>query len=130
MELGENGWGAIVSWFAGPENVVREPMGIRTDLIRVTCELADGTVESFTETITEAEVQEIENDSYLEDSGLPARPRGFRWFLKLPATIQDAGMFWRLLVESDMRMPRTDRDPVLEAENLGATVRGLYSRKP
>lgn len=131
MELSENGWGAIASWFAGPENVVREPMGERTDLIRVTCELADGTVKSFTETITEAEVPGIENDidAYLEDSGLPARPHGFRWFLKLPANVQDAEMFWRLLVEADMRMPRTHRDAVLEAENLGTTIKGLYARK-
>ena len=77
IELNENGWGAIAAWFAGPENVVREPMGERSDLVRVTCETADGTSSCWTETITGEVVQDIEDgiDSYLRDSGLPARVR-------------------------------------------------------
>ncbi|MFL4479114.1 DUF5956 family protein [Paeniglutamicibacter sp. ORCA_105] len=128
IELNENGWGAIAAWFAGPENVVREPMGERSDLVRVTCETADGTSSCWTETITGEVVQDIEDgiDSYLRDSGLPGRPHGYRWFLRLPAVLNDEQEFWGRLNEADFRMPHRDRDMIREAANLGATIKDLY----
>ena len=106
IELTENGWGAITSWFVGPENVMREPMGERTELVRVRCESANGTATSWTETITGEGVQDIEDgiDSYLLESGLPARPRGYRWFLRLPAGVNDEQDFWGRLNEADFRI--------------------------
>jgi hypothetical protein len=131
IELTENGWCAIASWFTGPKNVIREPMGKRTDLVRVTCERAGGTATSWTETITEAEIEEIENDidEYLADSGLPSRPRGYRWFLRLPSGVNDEDDFWQGLVEADLRMPHTNRDLKREAANLGETIKGLFAQK-
>jgi hypothetical protein len=128
IELSENGWGAIAAWFAGPENVVRELIGERTDQVRVTCEMADGTVTSWTESITEEDVQDIGDgiDSYLLDSGLPTRPRGYRWFMRLPAGVTDEQDFWGHLNEADSRMPHRERDIIREAANLGATIRDLY----
>src|SRR5699024_5058888 len=113
IELTENRWGAIASWFAGPENVVREPMGKRTDLVRVTWEEATGTSTSWTETITEAEVEEIEDDidGYLSDSGLPSRPHGYRWFLRLPLGIKDENAFWSRLNEAGFKSPNANPDP-------------------
>lgn len=130
IELTENGWGAMASWFAGPENVVREPMGERTDLVRVRCEKPDGTVTSVTETITEAEIEDIEDDidSYLAYSGLPNRPHGYRWFLRLPSGVKDEEDFWSLLTEADFKMPDTNRDPKREAANLGETIKILFSQ--
>ena len=129
IELTENGWGAVASWFAGPENVMREPMGHRTDLVRVTCEKADGTATSWTETITDAEIEEIEDDidEYLSDSGLPSRPRGYRWFLRLPAGVMDDQDFWSRLNKADSKMPRTNRDLKREADNLGDAIQGFFS---
>ncbi len=128
IELTENGWGAIASWFAGPENVMREPMGKRTDLVRVTCEKADGTGTSWTETITEAEIAEIEDDidDYLSELGLPSRPRDYRWFLRLPSGVTDEQDFWSRLNEADFKMPHMNRDLKREAANLGATIKDLY----
>jgi hypothetical protein len=128
IELSENGWGAIAAWFAGPENVVREPIGERTDQVRMTCEKADGTITSRTETITGEDVQDIEDgiDSYLLDSGLPARPRGYRWFMRLPAGVTDEQDFWGHLNEADTRMAHRERDFIREAANLGATIKDLY----
>lgn len=59
---------------------MREPMGKRTDLVRTTCEKADGTSTFWTENITEAEIEEIEDDidGCLGDSGLPSRPHSYR----------------------------------------------------
>lgn len=129
IDLSENGWGAIASWFAGPQNVIREPMGELTDLVRVTCEKPDGTSTSWTETITEAEVEEIEDDidSYLAASGLPSRPHGFRWFMRLPSGIKDGKEFWGRLNEADFRMPHTKRDLKREAANLGETINDLFA---
>lgn len=128
IELSENGRGAIAAWFAGPKNVVREPMGVRTDPIKVTCESAGGATSSWTETITEADVHDIEDgiDEYLLDAGLPARPHGYRWFMRLPAVVNDEQEFWGRLNEADFRMPHRDRDIIREAANLGATIKGLY----
>ncbi|MFF5794746.1 DUF5956 family protein [Paeniglutamicibacter sp. NPDC012692] len=132
IELTENGWGAIASWFAGPENVMREPMGKRTDLVRVTCEKPEGTSTSWTETITEAEIEEIEDDidGYLADSGLPSRPHGYRWFLRLPSGIKDESDFWSRLNEAAFKMPHTNWDPKREASNLGESITGLFSQMP
>jgi hypothetical protein len=107
---------------------VREAMGERADLVKVICESAGGATSSLTETITGEEVQDIENgiDSYLLDSGLPARPHGYRWFLRLPAVVNDEQEFWSLLNEADFRMPHRDRDIIREAANLGATIKDLY----
>ncbi len=129
IELSENGWGAIVSWFAGPDNVRREPMAERCARLRVTCELAGSTTQSWTEAITTADVQEIEDDidDYLRDSKLPARPRGYRWFTRLPDRIRTEQDFWGRLVEADLRMPHANRDLVQEATNLGATIQGMFA---
>lgn len=130
IELAEIGWGAIASWFAGPENVVREPMGNRTDLVRVTCEKSDRTSTSWTEAITEAEIAEIEDDinDYLSDSGLTSRPHGYRWFMRLPSGVTDDQDFWSRLNEADFRMPYTNRDLKREAAHLDETIRGLFSQ--
>lgn len=111
---------------------MREPMGKRTDLVRVTCEKADGNSTSGTETITEAEIEEMEDDidHYLSVSGLPSRPHGYRWFLRLPSGIKDENDFWSRLNESDFKMPQTNRDLKREAPNLGETIKGLFSQMP
>lgn len=130
IELSENGWGAIAAWYAGPAHVVREPMGVRTDQVEVTCEYPDGSSKSWTQTISPSEVEEIEKDidSYLHDSCLPPRPHGYRWFMRLPPMVKDGHEFWGLLSQADERMPPTDRDLPAEAKNLGKTIAALFER--
>lgn len=90
--------------------------------------MADGTSRDRTEIITEADVRDIEDgiESYLVGSWLPARPRGYRWFMRLPAAVEDEREFWRRLNEADLRMPHQERDLIREAANLGAAIRGLF----
>lgn len=111
---------------------MREPMGQRTDLVRVTCEKADGTATYRTETITEAENKEIEDDThhYLSKSGLSSRPHGYRWFLRLLSGIKDENDFWSRLNEAGFKIPDTNRDPKREGSNLGETVKGFFSQMP
>jgi hypothetical protein len=130
IELSENGWGAMAAWYAGPDNVRREPMGVRTGLVRVTCEKSDGTVSSWEEPITEDDVRGIEDDidAYLKDAGLPQRPRGYRWFLRLPDGIRGEDDFWDRLNRADMALPRAARHPRDTVPVLGQVVQALYGR--
>lgn len=130
IELTENGWRAIAAWYAGPDHVVREPMGVRTDQVLVTCECPDGSSKSWTETITPDEIDEIEKDidSYLHDSALPPRPDGYRWFMRLPPRVKDDHEFWGALGQADARMPPTNRDLTAEAKNLGKTIAVLFEQ--
>lgn len=66
-----------------------------------------GAKRTWTEPISDADVRGVEDDidSYLADAGLPPRPRGFRWFLRLPASVEGEKEFWRRLNEVDMQGP-------------------------
>lgn len=130
IELSENGWGAVIAWLAGPENVVRKPVGQRKDLVRETCTAADGSTRTWTEPITEADVRGIEDDIdfYLADAGLPPRPRGFHWFLGLPAAVPDEQDFWRRIHEADSGDSAGHPDLVREVAAVGEIIKGLYAQ--
>lgn len=131
IELDETGWGAMAAWFAGPANVRRAPVGDRTQMVRVTCTKADGTVTSWKEPITADDVRGIEDaiDAYLKDAGLPPRPRGYRWFLRLPDGVGDEAEFWARITEADMALPRAAKHPRDIVPTLGQVITRLYGRK-
>lgn len=88
VELDENGWGALMGWAAGPENLRRGPVAddsIRT--VTVTCLGRDGSVTESVEPFTAADRRMVDEDanSYLAAAGVGQRPGGFRWFVRLPA---------------------------------------------
>jgi len=95
VELAETGWEALTAWVAGPDHVIRirapEPSGI----VRWTWTTPDGSTGGI-RTRTAAEQTEIEEDlnSYLADAGIPPRPAGFRWFIRLPDRFGSARNFW------------------------------------
>jgi hypothetical protein len=62
--------------------------------VKVRCEKSDGAVISWEEPISEDDIRAIEDDidAYLRDAGLPPRPRGNRWFLRLPESLDMAGV--------------------------------------
>ncbi|MFI6819792.1 DUF5956 family protein [Micromonospora sp. NPDC050187] len=83
-ELTENGWGAIIGWFSGVGRMVRCPDRLPHRYTEV-CIDRYGTRERTV--ARSAEDQQMIDDSineYLGDAGIPARPAGFRWFLRLP----------------------------------------------
>lgn len=71
-ELDESGWGALIGWAAGPENLRRGPAvddSART--VTVTRTDRDGTVAETTEAFTarDRQIVDEEANSYLADAG-------------------------------------------------------------
>lgn len=72
LALPDNGFQLLLAWVAGPRRVVRTPAPVHPDQ-----EIIDAFV-----------------NSYLVDSGVPPRPRGFAWYLDLPSEVEPADV-WR-----------------------------------
>jgi hypothetical protein len=86
-ELDENGWGALIGWAAGPENLRRGPRqddSART--VAVTRTDKDGNVVGSVEAFTaeDRRIVEEEVNAYLADAGVEQRPPGFRWLSGSP----------------------------------------------
>jgi hypothetical protein len=96
IEATENGWGAVAAWFAGVENLVRQPRSYEGRTIQVTCVDRDGTERKSSEPFTAADIESIDNDidSYLTDAGVPLQPHGFTWFIRSPSEIHGDHGFW------------------------------------
>jgi hypothetical protein len=94
IELPESGWGALVGWLAGPAHLARRHDRIDQHATVVTIVDAAGERRS-THARTAAEQDEIDADidGYLRDAGIPARPSGYRWFLRLPPGLRE-DQFW------------------------------------
>ena len=87
-ELDENGWGALIGWAAGPENLRRVPLvDDSTRTVEVRCIDRDGNVTEFLGPFTAEDHLGVDEDadSYLADAGVEPRPGGYCWFVRLPA---------------------------------------------
>jgi hypothetical protein len=98
IDLTENGFGAMVGWFAGSENVVRmhDSPGLHT--VQITT-VSDGTSTGHGRERSQEEQDIIDDeiDSYLSDCRIPpGRPRGFRWFVRLPHGVRSQE-FWPMI---------------------------------
>ena len=83
--LSETTWGLFYAWTAGPEWIVATRDRAEPEAVRHANELDDGTMEYRDEPFT-AEDQEVVDDgldSDLDAVGLPPRPRGFDWYIRL-----------------------------------------------
>ncbi|WP_223917556.1 DUF5956 family protein [Arthrobacter sp. NicSoilC12] len=95
-ELDETGWDALIGWAAGAQNLRRSPNSDAGRTVSMTCTRGDAT-EHFDEPFTEGDRQVVDDsvDAYLADAGIPARPRGYRWFIRVPDTYESAHAFHR-----------------------------------
>jgi hypothetical protein len=85
VELAENGWGALMGWAAGAENLRRHPSSYAGRTVTGHTEHA-GVRRHFVEPFTAADQEGVDDDidAYLREAGLPPRPRGYRWFIRVP----------------------------------------------
>ncbi|BCW77882.1 DUF5956 family protein [Pseudarthrobacter oxydans] len=95
-ELDETGWDALIAWAAGPQNLRRYPNSDASRTVSTTRARGDAT-DHFDEPFTETDRQIVDDsvDAYLADAGIPARPRGYRWFLRVPDAYESAHTFHR-----------------------------------
>lgn len=97
-QLGDTGWYMLVSWLAGPRNIRRAPDDRSAHTVRVTTHDRARRATTSTEVRSEADqdmIEEFVND-YLREAGIPARPRGFSWHLRVPGGRQ-ATELWRAI---------------------------------
>lgn len=83
-EFPESGWGALLCWIAGPENVERV-IRLRDDVGVTRVEVVTGGVSDRSERATTADERDLVDayiDEYLADAGVPPRPRGYRWYAR------------------------------------------------
>lgn len=84
-ELTENGWGALIGWAAGKENLGRRRS---SDAGRTVTGFTErrGVKQFFEEPFTAADRQMVDDDidEYLAEAGIPPRPRGYVWMIRVP----------------------------------------------
>lgn len=93
-ELEETGWDALIAWAAGPQNLRRVLNSDVGRTVSVTCTRGEMT-EQFEEPFTEDDRRIVDDsvDEYLADAGIPSRPRGYRWFIRVPDAYGSARTF-------------------------------------
>lgn len=84
--LGENGWFAMMAWAAGPDNVRKTEQSDVGRTVRVT-HIIDGVETTSLVPFTPADRRYVEDDinEYLQAAGIPSRPSGFDWYLRVPS---------------------------------------------
>lgn len=124
-EFPESGWGALLCWIAGPENVVRVSR-LPGDVGVTRVEVVTGGVSARSERATTAEERYLVDESideYLADAGVLPRPRGYRWYARPGAP--DPATWSRALqnaVDADGRPSDPRRVRELGEEVVRATV--------
>lgn len=96
LALPDNGYQLLLAWVAGPRRVVRTPAPVHPD---------QDVVDTFV-------------NSYLVEAGAPPRPRGFAWYLDLPAGVAPADV-WGAVGERGERGSPVDLRRVREAMERG-----------
>jgi hypothetical protein len=83
--LNETTWDLFYAWTAGPEWVLATPDRVTPQPVRRVNEREDGAMEYWDEPFTAEHQAEIDDDldSDLAAVGLPPRPRGLDWYLRL-----------------------------------------------
>ncbi|MGO4383431.1 DUF5956 family protein [Specibacter sp. RAF43] len=124
--LDENGWGAMIGWAAGGD-LARRPLADEGRTVMVTVERA-GFSASSEEPFSRADRVLVDDsiDEYLAEAGIPARPRGWVWLIRVPDSCPSGKDFFdRINEELNTFKPA----PVLPSEWLPVmleTVARLY----
>lgn len=93
-ELAENGWGALMGWAAGDENLRRRPSSDEGRTVAVSIE-RQGLKHFFEEPFSAADRKDVDDDidTFLRDAGIPPRPRGYVWMIRVPGTFASPEAF-------------------------------------
>lgn len=109
-EFPESGWGALLCWIAGPENVERVPR-VPGDVGVTRVEVVTGGASTRSQRAATADERDmVENsiDEYLAEAGVPSRPRGYRWYAR-PGAPDPAG--WSRALQNAIDADERPSDP-------------------
>ncbi|PWK91191.1 hypothetical protein C8D88_1011224 [Lentzea atacamensis] len=103
--LPDNGWGATIAWEAGPELAGRIADDVSAYHVVERTRAGNSRVIAEQRTVPRTEedqdvIEESVND-YLAEAGIPPRPRGFAWYLKVPPTRSGLKELERAIIAKD-----------------------------
>lgn len=127
-EVDENGWGALLAWAAGPENARRRPTTDDGRTVRVATERNGVVTGPLLEPFTAYDRDIIEDgvNWYLEDAGVPPRPRGYTWFVRVYPPDMAAEEFMASVSGSVQDAPPEIVNPVQWLGRMEAVLAGIY----
>jgi hypothetical protein len=124
------GWDALIGWAAGPQNLRRFPNPDIGRAVSMTC-IRGGVTEQCEEAFTADDRRIVDDsvDDYLADAGIPARPRGYRSFIRVPEAYDSGHAFHHDLREAiNATAPaQTSPHPVDWHPLIEGGVQGFYS---
>ena len=127
--MAENGWGALMGWAAGEENLRRHPTSDAGRTVTGYIEQA-GEREAFEEPFTSDDRKEIDDeiDAYLREADLPPRPRGYVWMIRVPDSHTSPETFLEDVDAAVLRAANGIVDPKLLRPIFAAVLRDLYAK--
>ncbi|GIJ28302.1 hypothetical protein Vqi01_34640 [Micromonospora qiuiae] len=124
FELPESTWGALVGWTAGTARMARVLDRVESHSTVITTSGPTGDDrEVRPRTLDEQAGVDATINEYLQACGAPARPPGYRWFLRLPVGYSEA----RLWAEVNEALPPSAIYPADVAPRVAAIVAGMYA---
>ncbi|MET3934890.1 hypothetical protein ABIE00_002936 [Arthrobacter sp. OAP107] len=129
VKLAENGWGALMAWAAGEDNLRRHPS---SDAGRTVTGYTEGAGERtpFEEPFTSADRQGVDDDfdMYLREADLPPRPRGYVWMIRVPDSHASPETFLEDVDAAVLRAADGTVDPKHLRPIFAAVLRDFYSK--
>ncbi|WP_255375908.1 DUF5956 family protein [Saccharomonospora sp. CUA-673] len=125
--VGDTGWYMTVCWWAGPGHVVRVRDEPQWHTVRI--QVSRGDVSGSGHALrTEADQDLIEEDvnGFLAEAGIPARPRGYVWFLASPPVGSWASL-WRVIADNERAIPFRAPAAGETSVAIESAVRRLYN---
>ena len=130
-ELGESGWDALLAWAAGSENARRRPSTDVGRTVWVSSERAGVVSGPWREPFTPHDRDLIEDgvNGYLEDAGVPPRPRGYSWFLRVAPSGADPAAFLASISGSVLAAPPETAMPDQWLARMEQVLAEVYRQK-
>lgn len=127
VEATANGWGALVTWLAGPGNTCREPVAAgdrHTEILRV----VNGAEIRQPSALSDADLESIDDDmdTYLAAAGIPPMPRGYAWFIRRPGKCSTEAAFWTAINQGVQEAAPEAVHPLEFRLVLDGVLRSLY----
>lgn len=131
VEVTNNGWGALVVWAAGLEHTRRKPGNPYQGSVAETRTTAGLTTMRYSP-VTQEDIRAADDDidAYLADAGIPPRPRGQVWFLRLPSELHSEKELWVELNRSVSGLPAGANRPAQFFPTLSQALARLFERSP
>lgn len=128
IEATNNGWGALVLWASEPRNLIRR-LGQSDQGPVIESVTANGVTTTHESPLTLQDLQEADDDidSYLSEAGIPPRPRGFIWYIRLPSSVNNEREFWAALNQAIADRAPEARRPSQFLPQITDALACLYS---